>query len=122
MRFRVIHLLMAMGLVGLYTTGLTYPNWYWSFVISATTGVVLCYILQLMKAHSGRYHLFGTGVLISALVFAFLGPLSLELLPARLNDRPFASILLSFLLLPFALLGGTLGAYWSKPQSQATKE
>jgi hypothetical protein len=149
MRFRMVHLLTVIALCAVFAAALAKPESYWKTLIPL--GAWLAYAAIACRAVScreGRQAMFGALIFgLSYLGMAFWWRQAATDLPTNhlltavhgligraeiqvINGRTFPAnyegyfviighIAFSFV---FALIGGALGAYWSRSQSQATKE
>jgi hypothetical protein len=133
MRFRVTHLLAAVGFVAISAAALANANSLWSSLIQLLAWFLYAALGVRAVVRDGRERM----VLISALIF---GPsflllsywISAELPTYKLliyirrgvgagtrwqDFRTIGDIIFSLL---FALVGGALGAYWSRSRSSAS--
>jgi hypothetical protein len=133
MRFRVTHLLLVMAIAGIYATALGHPTSLWNYTVCVTTIGIFCYLAKGMKTGSPFHRSFCKWALFSGFLYPVLQMFALDVLPARFQewlmartnrDEPpyFAAIFMFTLTLLFAFLGGALGAFWSKSQSEAAGE
>jgi hypothetical protein len=143
MRFRIIHLLLATALIGVFAGALSNPNLAWSATVRLTSwfayAVLACralvrpherpiigsalifglsYLVFVFVLFDTRWENLPTTHLLDMLFAALFGEqeLMIERVSYDKGAYPFrdiAEIGLSFL---FAFLGGLLGAYYSKSQ------